>query len=345
MFKKLIILCLTMGLSGFVAADSVRLSADAPETYVVKKGDTLWDIAGLYLEKPWHWPTLWQHNPAIKNPHLIYPGDMLSLSWIDGKPVLSYTSGGVTTDSAPINGASTALLRQYLTYDSLIAEQDYRLAPRVLGTGEGWSYISTRTPFFVDMPLENQDWYIYRPITHFDREVGKDDVVRMISLKKVGEAKLVRALEEISELKLVKQNQEIKPNDIMLPALGAKTGEIFHPQPAPSGISGKVIGHLYGSNYVGLRQIVVVDRGEADGLNAGHTLSVIMPGAALKGGKGDMRYDSDVDNAADPVQFNLPSRSAGTLLVIRSYPQFSLAMVVDAVQPLKADMPVMAAEG
>lgn len=344
MFKKLIIFCLALGLPGVIAASEVRLSADAPENYTVKKGDTLWDIAGLYLEKPWHWPTLWQHNPAIKNPHLIYPGDKLRLSWLDGKPVLSYTAGANRTDSTPINSTSPSVLRQFLTYDTLIHEREYLLAPRVLGTQEGWSYISKRTPFFVDKSLDTEEWFIYRTVTDFQREKG-DAMVRMISLKKVGEAKLVRSLDDIAEMTLTRQNQEIKPNDILLPALGAKTGEIFHPKPAPEGVEGRMVGHLYGSNYVGHRQIVVVNLGEQDGLNEGHTLSVVVPGVAMKGTKGDMRYDSDIDNGGGDVVKVLPSTSAGTLLVIRSYPFFSLAMVVEADKPLKADMPVIAAEG
>lgn len=343
MFGKLIIFCLAVGWSGMAVAAEVRLSEDAPATYTVKKGDTLWDIAGLYLENPWHWPTLWQHNPSIANPHLIYPGDQLRLDWVGGKPVLSYTAGARQTGLAPISSASSSILEQHLTFDTLISDQEYRLAPRVLGSQEGWSYISTRTPFFADRPLDSEGWFIYRAVTHFERN-KEETVVRMVSLKKVGEAVLVRSLDDIAEMKLTRQRQEIKPNDILLPALGAKTGEIFHPKPGPQGVTGTMVGHLYGSNYVGHRQIVVVDLGETDGIDAGHTLSVVVPGATMKGSKGKMRYDSGVDNAGGERKV-LPSTSAGKLLVIRSYPFFSLAMVVDADTPLKADMPVVAAEG
>ena len=74
--------------------DTVQLKNDVPLTYVVKRGDTLWDISGIYLEEPWRWPELWDSNPQIDNPHLIYPGDVLSLRWEDGRPRLGLASRG-----------------------------------------------------------------------------------------------------------------------------------------------------------------------------------------------------------------------------------------------------------
>ena len=72
---------------------AVELNENVPETYIVKKGDTLWGISGMYLQKPWLWPQLWDANPQIDNPHLIYPGDELYLVWIDGQPKLRMRRG------------------------------------------------------------------------------------------------------------------------------------------------------------------------------------------------------------------------------------------------------------
>ena len=74
-------------------ADEVKLKEDAPEIYLVKKGDTLWGIASMYLRDPWVWPEIWEINPQLDNPHLIFPGDQIYLVFVDGKPRLRVRRG------------------------------------------------------------------------------------------------------------------------------------------------------------------------------------------------------------------------------------------------------------
>jgi hypothetical protein len=84
-------------LTGVVLAQDVALRSDHPDEYVVVKGDTLWDISGRFLDKPWQWPAIWHANPQIENPHLIYPGDVVSLVYIDGVPQLRLSRSGADT--------------------------------------------------------------------------------------------------------------------------------------------------------------------------------------------------------------------------------------------------------
>jgi hypothetical protein len=91
--RKLIHLAFAAMLTGVVMAQDVSLRSDHPDEYVVVKGDTLWDISGRFLDKPWQWPAIWHANPQIENPHLIYPGDIVSLVYIDGTPQLRIRRG------------------------------------------------------------------------------------------------------------------------------------------------------------------------------------------------------------------------------------------------------------
>jgi len=99
--KKIFHLILVMMLAGTAIAQDVSVRPDHPDEYVVVKGDTLWDISGKFLEKPWQWPAIWQANPQIENPHLIYPGDRLSLVYIDGQPRLIVNGGKPTVRLSP----------------------------------------------------------------------------------------------------------------------------------------------------------------------------------------------------------------------------------------------------
>jgi len=80
-------------LTGVVIAQDVSVRSDHPDEYIVVRGDTLWDISGRFLDKPWQWPAIWHANPQIDNPHLIYPGDVISLVYIDGVPQLRLRRG------------------------------------------------------------------------------------------------------------------------------------------------------------------------------------------------------------------------------------------------------------
>ncbi len=100
MIRKLIHFTFAVLLTGAVAAQDVSLRSDHPDRYVVVKGDTLWDISGRFLDKPWQWPAIWQANPQIENPHLIYPGDVISLVYVNGMPQLRLSRGDSDSTSA-----------------------------------------------------------------------------------------------------------------------------------------------------------------------------------------------------------------------------------------------------
>ena len=120
-------------MSASVLANEVALNPDHPDRYVVVKGDTLWDISAKFLQYPWHWPEIWQVNPQVENPHLIYPGDELTLVYRDGRPVLKLSRGQQTYKLSPemreirmdeaIHTIPLSIIRPFLTKPRVVGAE------------------------------------------------------------------------------------------------------------------------------------------------------------------------------------------------------------------------------
>jgi hypothetical protein len=146
MLKQILSVAAGAGIALAVFAADVELKQDHPDTYVVVKGDTLWDISGKFLAKPWLWPEIWQANPQVENPHLIYPGDQLNLVWVDGRPRLMLGNGergefGPRVRREPLASATTAIplgaVLPFLEKVRVIDKSEYERLPYVVGFEEG----------------------------------------------------------------------------------------------------------------------------------------------------------------------------------------------------------------
>ena len=136
--KKLLTILLVLALAFPLAAEDVELRGDHPREYVVQEGDTLWDIAARFLVRPWQWPAIWQANPQIENPHLIFPGDVISLVYIEGEPRLVVDETRRLSPEIrrePIVGPITTV--------PLDAIRTFLVKPRVVGVEElaGFPYV------------------------------------------------------------------------------------------------------------------------------------------------------------------------------------------------------------
>jgi len=132
---------LTAILTGVVLAQDVSVRSDHPDRYVVVKGDTLWDISGRFLDQPWQWPAIWHANPHIENPHLIYPGDELSLVYVDGVPQLRLNREGteklspairVVDRGAPINAIPLDRLAPFLRDVRVLSPSEFEGLPYIV---------------------------------------------------------------------------------------------------------------------------------------------------------------------------------------------------------------------
>ncbi len=141
MLKKILAISAAALLTFMTAAVAVQVRADHPDTYVVKKGDTLWDIAKRFLNEPWLWPEIWQANPQIDNPHLIYPGDVLSLAYLgrgQSQPVLNVArlSPQVRAEAMPITAVPLSEVEDFLKNQHVLDDEEYKSLPYVLGLEE-----------------------------------------------------------------------------------------------------------------------------------------------------------------------------------------------------------------
>ena len=146
-----------------LAERSIR--GDNPGEYTVVRGDTLWDISGRFLSRPWLWPEVWHVNPQIENPHLIYPGDRIALTYIEGSPRLQLirASSGPSRQSGPIGTAPAGSIEQFLVKPLVVSKAEVLGAPYVAATEEGQLIGSTGDHIFARGDVTGNRFSIFRP--------------------------------------------------------------------------------------------------------------------------------------------------------------------------------------
>ncbi|WP_162808879.1 LysM peptidoglycan-binding domain-containing protein [Vibrio cholerae] len=328
-------------LSGQVTADEqtpLALKPNAPTTYTVVKGDTLWDISALYLDSPWLWPRLWQVNPEIDNPHVIYPGDKLTLFWRDGQPVLSLKpmrklSPQVRVlEKQAVPTVQEGLVLPYLQSDRLMAKTALQGSVRVIGSSEGRQYLTKQDQLYISGVHSEKKWGIYREVAQYQRD---DEVMVALRLVAVGELAMTGG--NFSGLSLLEQNQEILANDIALPEVDLEERQLsttFYPQPAPAGSEARILGSLEGSQYAGQNQVVVIDQGRSDGVAQGSMFELYQAAVQVKAKQDSSTFLSERSN----TDVQLPSVKVGALMVIRPYERFSLALITNSLAPISAEV-------
>ncbi len=320
-------------------SNNIVLNENIPDVYTVKKGDTLWDISNHFLATPWLWPKLWQANPEIENPHLIYPGDKLYLVWVDGQPRLQRKPSKIVKVSpevkvirSPITTLQSSLVLPYLEEHRLLSDDALADAPRVLGSDDQRKQLSAGDIVWADtvLPL-GEEWWVYRPVETYTRKGSKPVTV----LKEVAKMKVNAQQAETSTLELQSYRQEVNLNDVLLPApaLGASSELFFVPATPPVGVKAQVMGAIGGQSYIATSEVVVLDKGHLDSLQAGHVLQLHHPVTEIEGKKGSYDYKRSPYTGK---QFQLAPRGIGEVMVIRAYEAFSLAIVLRSSEPFSS---------
>lgn len=318
-------------LLGQAIAEEPEFQADYPDQYTVVKGDTLWDISNRFLRNPWMWPEIWHVNPQISNPHLIYPGDRISLVYLDGKPRLTLdTSNRVVKLSPEVrvlenDGAIPSIpldeINNFLSRSRILTAEELEAAPHVvsgeakrlvLGKGDR---LYARGDFAPDIAA----YGIYRKgDTYVDPDTGELLGVQAID---IGSGKMRALDDDIATLLMTRTTEEVRVGDRLLAEEERSIDSTFFPSAPASEVDAKIIAVEGGVTQVGKMDVVVINLGDREGMMVGNVLAVYKRGGIVKDRvKGDMVM--------------LPDERAGLVMIFRTFEKLSLGLVLEAERPL-----------
>jgi hypothetical protein len=355
MLKKALSVVAALLFSASVAAAGPEVRSDHPDTYTVKKGDTLWDISGMFLKNPWYWPEIWQANPQIANPHLIYPGDVLYFSYVDGKPRVSLEQAGALrlspeVRSSPLAGAIRAipydLLMEFVGRPSLLSKDDLRNQPYVVGMRDRHIVGSTANEVYVrdlgdpaagtryniiavgDKLIDPDDGDLLGYVGHY---AGTGSVIQTTGAVVPGDQSVrrMRRDEGLTHMRVVDIGREIMQGDKVFPAQ-ADVGADFVPSlPANPDILGQIVSVVDGVNAAGKYQVVAINRGKQHGLAPGNALGVFYRGEVIRD-----RYNRESWSAftANYDKVQLPDERSATIMLFTVKDRMSYGLIMQSSQ-------------
>lgn len=342
-------------------ADTVQVNPNHPDHYTVVKGDTLWDIAGRFLTEPWRWPEIWKVNPQIKNPHLIYPGDVVTLTYEGGSPVLTVERGGsmskrggaryvklepqirVIDNKEAIPSIPIDAIRTFLSRPLVInSEKEMDSLPYIVSSYEQHLVAGEGNKVYIKGLKEvpgQRTYTVYRKGPAYKKN-GK--IIGYQALY-VGEARITRYA-DVSTATITQSSREVLNGDRLMPVSDKDVNSDFIPKSPGNTVSGNIISVVDGLREIGQYQIVVVDLGSEDGMEPGTVLGIYQSGKVVTDRTG-AKSQWPLANTplgkylgtpkARGVDVKLPEEYAGVLMIFRPYERVSYGIVMEAYGPLK----------
>ncbi|MEX6500578.1 LysM peptidoglycan-binding domain-containing protein [Pseudomonas zhanjiangensis] len=338
MRKSLLALLLlaTGGLAqtGMALAD-VQLKDGHPDRYTVVKGDTLWDISGRFLSQPWKWPEIWHANPQVENPHLIYPGDQLSLVYVDGQPRLMLERGASRGTiklspqirSTPMAEAIPAIpleaINSFLLSNRIVdAPEQFLGAPYVVagnaervvsGAGDRVYARGTFDPSAPVYGIFRQGKTYLDPDTQEFLGINADDI---------GSGQIVAEEGDIGTMELTRSTQEVRLGDRLFATEERAITSTFMPSEPSNEINGLILDVPRGVTQIGQFDVVTLNKGARDGLVEGNVLAVYKTGETVR-------------DRITGESVKIPDERAGLLMVFRTYDKLSYGLILGATRSLE----------
>ena len=312
------------------AADPLQLVDNPPDRHIVVKGDTLWDISGKFLKQPWRWPEIWQMNrDQIKNPHLIYPGDVVLLDMSSGSPRLRLgkkVGAGTgklqpTVYSKPIQQVVPSIppnaIEPFISQPLVIEDGELNTGVKIVAMQEDRMLVGTGDSFYAsgipDAAVEK--WHVFRkgkPLK--DPATGKILAYEAFFL---GNARLVKPGEP-ALLRVSLAKEEIARGDRLIPAPEPEIIS-YVPHRPEQDVSARVLGIYGGLREGGANSVVALNVGKNDGMEIGHVVALYRKRVSL-----------DVDDSGRRTSTPVPDERYGLAFVFRVFNGVSYALVVES---------------
>jgi len=320
------------------------LKPGAPKDYVVRRGDTLWGIANLFLRDPWLWPEIWYVNPGIQNPHRIYPGDTVHLALSsDGRTSLQLVRGSGLPGSrlepmlrsSPLDSAIPtipyAIIAAFLERPGVLSRDEVKSAPYVLALRGEHDIAGAGDDLYVKK-IDSQTAAGARySVMHVEEALQDPDSHRNLGYLAIytGTAQLTRP-GQVAKATLTDSRRETLQGDVLISEQATSTAD-FKPHPPARPVSGEIIAVVDGSDSAGQYNVVAINRGTSDGLERGNVLKIDEEQAVS-----DDQCARIQDHSTCLLHPNqrLPIETAGTVLVFKTYEQMSYALILNDTVPM-----------
>jgi nucleoid-associated protein YgaU len=321
--------------SAMAQQDPPKLAENAPDRYVVVPGDTLWGIAARFLRDPYRWPDVWEPNKnRVKNPHWIYPGDVLLLDRSGKSPRIRLATVKVEprtrTDDlgAAISSIPPGVIEPFLSSPLVVEQGGLANAPKIVAAQEGHVYLGTGDLAYATGDIDDKigSWQIYRPGQAFiDPDTKENLGYEAVYL---GIARLERKTNPAT-MRVTQSKLEIGTGDRMVPAVRPELVDYLPHSPATD-VRGKVIS-IYNATQVseaGAQQIITISRGRREGLERGHVLALYSYGPVVED-------RTDILSHEKREVVKLPDERNGLVFIFRVFDKVSYGLVMSARQPVK----------
>ena len=329
-------------------ADQLVIKDSAPEMYIVQKGDTLWDISNMYLDKPWLWPQLWRTNVHITNPHLIYPGDELRLRFNEeGEPVIDVVrelpkpeikispSGDKQLKSIePIPALPWSVIQPYIEHDMIMSQEEYDRHPYILGNAEGAVHFATSDLVLSKLSRTQADSYLV--VRQQDEIFDLHGNPLGIQVRHLADAlPLDSELDKQVLVEIKHAILEVKRGDKLMPATESHPPSIM--LKAAEQQKGHIVGDLEQHNLLGKFNVAILDLGKRE-VSAGTVMGIYAQGPniidsekPLYEGEGNVLRNA-FSVGEEIVQ---PALKVGELVVFKVFDKASYALITRSTKVIR----------